>query len=97
MKTKGIRVDIGGMVYVPNPAFKGRYLNSKEVINLIEGKRQRVQQKAHLLSTRTARYSGDTQPGRVRCHGIVHTANMRSMFEEKNNVLLKALRSVGKS
>ena len=91
---KKVKIEIGEIKYVPNPAAPPQLLNSDGMMRYVDGRRKSVESIANSRAAkRGAIYKGDTQRGRRRCHGLVWTGNKTAIYDNYlHNTLLKALR-----
>ena len=75
-------------------AARAEIMNSEGVMAAVEDLTAQAQATAESFGS--ASYDHDTQPGRVRCHGIVWTPSLHAIRSNaKHNSLLKALGSMG--
>lgn len=78
--------------YRSSRAAKSEILNSRGVYNLVAKKTMKVKDAANGMFGAKS-YRANTQPGKVRVHGIVYTGDKYAMrSNHAHNTLLKALR-----
>lgn len=80
------------VTYKPNKAFKKQLLNSSGVMSCVNEHAMPILRRASGMFDASGYDMSPARPGKVRCHAIVHTADLHAMRSNRvHNTLLKAM------